>query len=255
MDPDPYEAPHASLEGRPLVENPELLADPRQVPAGRGVEWFAEGWRLVMLAPGTWVGVFFLLMLGMAVLSLVPLGSNLFMPVLIAGLALGCDAQRRGDAFDIEFLFAGFRSPHLGQLVLLGVLTVVAALAALVIILPLMFGAVALAQAIGDPNDPAAVFVIVPAFLVLIALVVVPLTMATAFAPMLVAFHGMPALEAMKLSLRGSMRNLGAVLVAMATYLVITVLAMLPCLLGLVVAVPVAIAANYIAYRDIFCPR
>jgi hypothetical protein len=253
MDPNPYDAPHAPLEHRTPSDYPELLAEPRQVAAGRGVEWFAEGWQLVMLAPGAWIGAFLLLVLGMVVLSCVPLGSNLFMPVLIAGLALGCEAQRRGEAFNIEYLWAGFRSPQLGQLVLVGLLTIVATLIVIVAIFPFLFGAIALVETTVGPNDPAAAFVIVPVFVLLIALAVVPLTMATVFAPMLVVFHGMPAMDAMKLSLRGSLRNVGAVLVAMVMYVLITLVAILPCLLGLMLAIPVAIAANYFAYRDIFC--
>ena len=255
MDPNPYEAPHAALESSTPAAYPELLAEPRQVPAGRGIEWFGEGWDLVMLQPGTWIGAFFLLVLAMVVLSCVPLGSNLFMPVLVAGLALGCEAQRRGEPFTIDHMFAGFRSPQLGQLVLVGLLTIVATLVVVVALMPLLFGTIALVEAAGGANGDAAALVIVPVFVLLILAAVVPLTMATVFAPMLVVFHGMPALDAMKLSLLGSWRNVGAVLVAMLMYLVISVVAMLPCLLGLIIAIPVAIAANYQAYRDIFCER
>ena len=254
MEPrNPYDAPSAALQARTVGDDAELLSEPAEVPAGDAMEWFATGWEYVMRDPGTWIGIFVLMVISSFVLSCIPLGTNLVLPVMTAGVAMGADAQRRGEPLSVECLFAGFRSPHIMQLLLIGVFTLVGTLLAMVVVMPIMFGMSALAGNADGDSTMGIVMVVV--MVAAIFLVVIPLTMATIFAPMLVAFHGLSAMDALLLSLRGCLRNIGAGLVWILVSIVVAILASLPLFLGWLVAAPVMMVANYAAYRAIFVAR
>jgi uncharacterized membrane protein len=246
MEPEnPYDAPHAALQ---TAESDE----PRRVPPGAPIMWYGNAWTAVMADAGTWIGMFLLLMVAVLVLSCVPLATNLLMPVLTAGVALACDAQRRGEPLSVEYLLAGFRSPQVMQLVLIGVLTLAASMVLMMVMLPVMFGGMALFGNAHDPHDPTAGIVAMSVMIVLVALVAIPLAMATVFAPMLVVFHNLSAFEAMKLSLRGCLLNLGALVVWFCVGIAVAIVASLPFFLGWIIAAPVTMVVNYVAYRDIY---
>ncbi len=252
MDPNPYEAPHATLQMTDSFDDSGFLREPRDVPAGNAVEWFSTGWTWVMQAPGTWIGLFVLMLLGVVVASCVPFATNLLMPVVTAGIAIGCERQRRGEELTVDCLFDGFRSPHVMQLVLVGVFTMLATFLVMIAVFPFLFGAIALVGSVADQNEPAAGVAIFVVMFLLIAAAVVPIMLATFFAPMLVVFHGIPALEAMQLSLRAGWRNLGAMLVWLLIGTAISVATALTLFIGMLIAAPLFMATNYAAYRDIF---
>jgi uncharacterized membrane protein len=79
--------------------------------------------------------------------------------------------------------------------------------------------------------------------------------MAYWFAPALVAIDGLSALAAMKLSFIGCIRNVLPFLLYGIVMFVLTILASIPLLLGLLVLLPVMIASMYTAYRDIYYPE
>ena len=79
-----------------------------------------------------------------------------------------------------------------------------------------------------------------------------PLFMAIWFAPLLVVFHEHGALEAMKASFTGCLRNIVPFLVYGVIGFVLMVLASVPVLLGWLVLGPVMVASIYTAYRDIY---
>jgi uncharacterized membrane protein len=83
----------------------------------------------------------------------------------------------------------------------------------------------------------------------------IPLLMAYWFAPALVAIDGLSALAAMKLSFIGCIRNVLPFLLYGIVMFVLTIVASIPLLLGLLVLLPVMIASMYTAYRDIYYPE
>ena len=110
-----------------------------------------------------------------------------------------------------------------------------------------------MAMATGDPSamsgiDFGAMSI---GFLLMMALVI-PVLMAYWFAPALVVLNDKTAIDAMKLSFKGSLRNMLPYLwygvVAMILYFV----ALIPLGLGLLVLVPTMLASMYTAYRSIF---
>jgi uncharacterized membrane protein len=83
-------------------------------------------------------------------------------------------------------------------------------------------------------------------------LLLVPLLMAYWFAPALVVFDNMPALEAMKLSFAACWRNMAPFLVYGLVTFVLAMLAAIPFGLGFLVLVPTVTASFYASYRDVF---
>ena len=88
---------------------------------------------------------------------------------------------------------------------------------------------------------------------VLIAmLLLIPVLMAYWFAPLLVRLHDLTALEAMKMSFMAVFRNIVPVILYAFIFIALTVLAVIPFGLGLLVVVPVMITSTYTSYLDIF---
>jgi uncharacterized membrane protein len=252
MDPsNPYDAPRANLLELAAEGDDELLAEPRSLDAGNAVGWYAKGWEYFVQAPGTWIALFLLYLVAMLILSCIPFATNLLAPVFTAGVAIGADRLRRGQELGIDALFDGFRSEHVGQLILVGLFTMLLTLGAVLVAMPVMMLMSAAVGAAGESSDAAGV-VVVGVFIVVLAAVTFPLAMATAFSPLLVAFHGKSAFEAMLLSLRGCWVNLGGAIVWALLAIVAFVLGALPFFLGLLVVAPLMMAVNYAAYRDIY---
>ena len=92
----------------------------------------------------------------------------------------------------------------------------------------------------------------IPAMFIVAIMLMAPVLMAVWFAPALVVFHDMKALEAMKLSFFASLRNAPAFVVFALLYVVLVVLASIPAMLGWLVLLPVTFGAMYASYRDVF---
>jgi uncharacterized membrane protein len=90
--------------------------------------------------------------------------------------------------------------------------------------------------------------------LVFLALIV-PVLMATWFAPALVLFDRLAAIDAMKLSFGGCLRNLVPFLLYGVIGCGLLIVAAIPLGLGLLILSPVLIASVYTSYCDIFDRR
>ncbi len=76
--------------------------------------------------------------------------------------------------------------------------------------------------------------------------------MAYWFAPILVAFHELAPLDALKLSFRACLHNILPFSVYALISMVLLILAVIPLGLGLLVLIPTMTASLYVSYRDIF---
>ena len=260
MNQNPYEAPQAPVADYIDIASDahEYAGEPRALPAGRGLEWFKKGWALFAQSPGLWIGiylVFFGILIFAALVPLVgSLAQTLLFPVFMAGFAVGCDALRRGLPLEFNHLFAGF-SRNSGQLFLLGGLYLVAVILVLIVaMVPTigLMGGMAFVGA-GDPNDLIATLgmPLLIGMLIYLALLM-PLLMAIWFAPALVILNDTPAVDAMKASFRGCLRNIVPFLVYGLVGLVLGIVATIPLLLGWLVLAPLMMTTNYVAYREIF---
>jgi hypothetical protein len=253
---NPYAAPRSNVSVAADTANGTLIENGRAVSMGRGAGWLADGFDLFRQSPGIWMLLTVIFIFGLMILSVIPLVNlalNLLLPVLIAGLLLGCRALDEGDALQVETLFAGFKE-NVGQLVLVGliylggiiVIGMFAALAAFGVM-----GASLFSGASPSAMGPAAAGIFLIVVLVAMALVL-PLLMAFWFAPALVVFHEQDAVGAMKQSFFGCLKNILPLLLFGFLSMVLTVLATLPILLGWLVIWPMFIGALYSAYKDVF---
>src|SRR3977135_2640781 len=85
-----------------------VVVNPRAVDAGRGVAWWAEGWRLFTPAVGPWILIVVIGFCIHVILALIPvlgsIASQYLFPILAGGLMLGCRAIDRGEPLTLAHL-------------------------------------------------------------------------------------------------------------------------------------------------------
>ncbi|HEY0915100.1 MAG TPA: BPSS1780 family membrane protein [Solimonas sp.] len=227
----------------------------RKVSAGRGLAWISEGFGLFKQAPLLWIGALVLWMILAMLLSLIPfigsLAVNLTFAMVLGGILLGARQQTLGNPLSLDALLGGFKAPLREPLLLLGVAylvgaIVIAIVGALMVIL--VFGTAAFS---GDMQDLSfGVGTIIAVLLIL--LMAVAFSLATWFAPGLIVFHGVKVVDALKLSFAAGMANLGALSVFGIIAILLALAAMIPFGLGLIVLLPILMAASYPCFRDVF---
>jgi uncharacterized membrane protein len=256
--PNPYAAPRAAVADAASPQAGNFVPGGRGVPAANGWAWIAQGWSLFKRQPGMWIGIVVALAVMSVVAAMVPfIGSLALMvlfPVFTAGLMLGCRDLAEGGELRFGHLFAGFRE-RLGPLAAVGGIYLGITIA-IALVVGLVTGASMFALMSGGAGaDPAAaagaVAGVALAVLVMLALMI-PLFMAVWFAAPLVVFHERSALEAMKESFSGCLRNIVPFLFYGVILMVLSVVASIPLGLGWLVLGPVMAASVYTAYRDIF---
>lgn len=225
-----------------------------------GWRWIKDGASLVFKQPGIWIGTSLIMMIILGVLGRIPIvswASPVLATLLFGGLMVGCARQSRGGDLELEDLFVGFREPHMQPLLMLGAAMLLLRLAcyAVLWVLAMVMGVgTVLSLMMGNP------LALLSSGLVLLVWVVVAVTLLSAlslafmFAPALSALGGVPAATALRASFQAALANckpltlygvIGAALLILAAMTV----------LGLLVAVPIAIASTYLAYRDIFASQ
>lgn len=237
----------------------KLVLPGKGCPAGDGVKWIGDGWRLFARSPLMWILALLVLIVIWVVLGIIPfvgwLALQVLTPVFYAGLIVASRSIERGNDFELEHLFAGFRI-QFANLAVTGLVFLVGwMLLFLVFAFFVGFGVVG-AILTGSPQDvmpaiAASTFAILLGLLVMMALAV-PLLAAYWFAPALVVMHGLPPLEAMKASFFACLRNFVPFLLYGIVMMVLAVLAMIPLGLGMLVWIPLTFTSTYAAYRDIF---
>lgn len=236
-----------------------LVLPGRGLPAGDGWTWIADGWRLFTRAPLMWIISFLLVFVAAIVVGLVPIIGTLAFQVLnatiTAGFVVACRSLERGGEFELEHLFAGFKT-HFGSLLIVGLLLLAGYIVLLVVFAAIAGFSILTAALAGHSQDVAALVMssamsILLGTLVVLALLV-PLLAAYWFAPALVVMHGMAPVAAMKESFSACFRNFVPFLVYGIVMSVFAIVAMIPLGLGFLVWIPLTIASTYAAYRHIF---
>ena len=227
----------------------------RGVEAGRGWDWIAAGWELFKKQAGMWIAVVLVAFVIFFVLALIPVVGSLatfvLSPVFAAGVLVGSRAVEEGRGLEIGHLFAGFRE-KLAPLATVGAIYLGAAVAiALVVGLATGASIFAMMSGGGEAATPAAALTVILALLIMLALLL-PVVMAVWFAPALVMFHDKGAVDAMKESFSGCLRNIVPFLVYGVVMLVFGVIAAIPLGLGWLVLGPVLCTSFYTSYKDIY---
>lgn len=238
----------------------KLVLPGRTRPAGDGVKWIGDGWPLFTKSPLMWILALIILMVIAVIVGLIPLiGSLAFQivtPVFYGGLIVACRAIERGGEFELEHLFAGFKT-QFASLCLIGLLLLVGMVVLLLVFMFFVgFGVLGAMFTAGNAENmmaaiAASAMAIALGGLVTLALMV-PLLAAYWFAPALVIMHGVPPLDAMKASFGACLRNFVPFLLYGVVMLVLCIVAVIPIGLGLLVWIPLSFTSTYAAYRDIF---
>ena len=234
-----------------------FIPEGHTVPAGHGWTWIAGGWELLKRRPGTWVAIAITaIVIGIAFYFMRSFGtilSILLTPVFTAGFVIGAKALDEGRELKIAHLFAGFTN-RFGALIAVGAIYL-ALLFAIVVVSALVTGVSVWVMLGAGPDLASATLSELTAYLLawLIALaLMVPVFMAVWFAPPLVAFDGLGALDALKASFRGCLKNIVPFLIYGLIVFGFAILASIPFLLGWLVLAPVIGASIYTSYRDIY---
>ena len=255
MTTNPYAAPKAAVADEAIVLNADFVPGGQSRPAGNGWTWIAEGWELFKRQPGLWIGMILLAAVIFIAASLIPivgpLATTLFGPVFAAGVMVGCNTLDSGGELELGHLFAGFRE-RTGTLIAVGALYLAATVVVIVVVSLVMGVGMMTMMGAGDPQEVAAMgMTIVLAVLIMFALLL-PAVMAIWLAAPLVVFHEHGAIEAMKGSFAGCLKNILPFLVYSVVLFVFAIAATLPLMLGWLVLGPVFAASVYASYRDIY---
>ncbi len=239
----------------PAVVGGGFDANGRSVDVGRGIEWLKQGWDLFVKNPGIWIAIVVILLVICVVLSIIPiigqLAVNFLMPVFVGGVMLGCRSLSEGGELRIDHLFAGFKQ-NTGNLVLVGVFYLIG----VVVIVGFTFligGGAALTG--GLMGRGAGIGMALGGFflaMLVMLVLLIPLAMATWFAPALVVFHNVAPMAAMKASFFAVLKNIVPFLIYVVIVFVLSIIAAIPFGLGFLVLVPVLLGAHYASYVEIF---
>ncbi len=284
---NPYAAPSAVVDDvHAAQDRGEFVRDGQPVPAGHGWEWWQRGFAIFRASPWMWLLVVLVLIglllvaggivaaIGLSTMRSTPAGfiviAGLFglaisivYPIFLGGLMLGARAADEGEGLGVGYPFAGFGHSG-GRLATVGLVMLVGSFAVQVLI-TLLFGAWVRTGAMSA--DPAMLMqqgALV--FLVYLALTL-PLVMGFWFAPALVVFNDLPALDAIRSSFLGCLKNVVPFLIYGLAALGLGIVIAL--LMGIIVAMtrgvgiilvfalwlalgPIVIGSIYASYRDIY---
>jgi uncharacterized membrane protein len=255
----------------------------RRVPAGQAIVWWAEGWRTFLRAPLPWVGMTVALLVILVVLRALPLGSLLSqwlsLPLFALGAVFASFLRRRWvqaqtmtpQGMPVEPATEGTfeESAQLWRKRIRPLLVA----SVLVLVLGGAFGAVFVLGlgamlGVGLASMGALSHVLSPGAgmmagmgamagglftLMLLALAALfLLNVAFWFVNTLVALGGVQPWDAIVLSAKAGFANVGALVLFTLLLIPISLIAMIPAGLGLLVLLPVLSGASYASYQDVF---
>ncbi|MDP2110467.1 MAG: BPSS1780 family membrane protein [Thiobacillus sp.] len=232
---------------------------PRKVAASQGFQWVAAGFRLYRKTPLLLSAAFAMLFGVVMALGLIPMVggalSELASPLMVAGFLAAYRMLDGGNELELPNFLAGVQGPAI-PLMAVGAVQLLGTLLIGKIMLGMGFDPQAVITAAQSQKDPAEMQAILnqamPAVLTGLVLFT-PLIMATWFAPALILFGGARPATALGVSLKAVAKNWAAMAVNGITLgLLLFLAALVPMLLGLLVAMPVLFGSLYASYQAIF---
>ena len=232
---------------------------PRKVAASQGFQWVAAGFRLYRKNPLLLSAAFGVLFGVVMALGLIPVVggslSELASPLMVAGFMAAYRALDEGTELELPQFLAGVQGPAI-PLMAVGAVQLLGTLLIGQVMLGMGFDPQAVMTAAQTQKDPAEMQAILnqamPAILTGL-LLFTPLIMATWFAPALILFGGARPATALGVSFKAVAKNWPAMLVNGLTLgAVLFLAALVPMLLGLLVAMPVLFGSLYASYQAIF---
>lgn len=231
---------------------------PRKLAATQGLQWVNEGFRLYRQNPLLLSAAFGLLFGMVALANLIPvIGSvlsELISPLMVAGFMAAYRTLDRKETLQWPHFLAGIQGPWLA-LIVIGAVQLLGMLLISQVMLRMGFDAQAVMVAARKGDQVIlqnALNQAMPAVMTGMVLFI-PLIMATWFAPALILFGNARPSQALLISLRAVARNILPIIInGVALGMVLFVAALIPFMLGLLVAMPVLFGSLYAAYQGIF---
>ncbi|HYP68704.1 MAG TPA: BPSS1780 family membrane protein [Thiobacillaceae bacterium] len=238
-----------------MAVNEEL---PRKLPAAAGLRWVTDAFRLFRKNPLLLAAAFGLFMGALLAISLIPIAgaglTDILTPLVVAGFMAAFRALDRNEELELPQLFTGFVSRPL-PLATVGAIYLACALVIGKIMELLGLDSKAIMDA-AQQNDAEKLMPLLEqgATALLVGLTLLtPLVMATWLAPPLVLFGNALPLQALGISIKACWRNWLPLLVYGVVLIpILLVAALIPMLLGMLVAGPILMGSLYTAYQDIF---
>lgn len=226
----------------------------RVVGAGDSISWYQGGWKIFTANIANWVLMTLILGVIAIVLSFIPfigaIALYLLLPLFLGGMFYSAQKLDQGRDAEIMDIFALFKDQqHLTPLIILGLIMLGIGFVSMMLIGGMMFASVSsMAAGAEMPMMPS-----IGMGGVLVALIVTVLSgMLFLFTTPLIVFQNMSPIDAIKNSFMGCVKNFPAFIIFMLIYMVLAFIAAIPFGLGLLVLVPVFLAATYIGYKRIF---
>jgi uncharacterized membrane protein len=231
----------------------------RAVDAGHGAAWWTEGWTLFMRNALLWVVLAVILIVGFALVGMVPLlgslATALLTPVFFASWLVAARKVEGGGALEVADLFTCLQGDRLTPLIVLGALFAAATL--IMLLVAGVLGAGAMFGLMGGGMHRSAggmVSAMGAGFMAMLVFLVFGMlsTAALWFAPALVVFRNVAPVDAVMTSLRAVIKNVLPFLVYGVIQIVLAIVASIPFGLGWLVLLPVMLLTAYVSYRDVF---
>ena len=226
-----------------------------EIPASRGFAWLAEAFGLFRRKPMAWIGLcagWLLITFGLIMVPFIGgVVANFLQPAFFASFAIAAYRQQAGEDVVMGDLFLGFRRNlralvHLGALLLIAEILIFALMALLG--LPMLsaddkaFTVREYVEALSGRE-----WILAVGFFLTVAV-----KGALWFAPPLIAFHDLTAGHAMRWSVYAALANIGAMVLYGIALFALFFAAILPWMLGLLVAIPMMAISTFVGYRDVF---
>jgi hypothetical protein len=237
-----------------------IATDARSVDAGRGLAWWTEGWALFMRSALLWVVLAVILIVGFALVGMVPLlgslATALLTPVFFASWMVAARKVERGGTLEVADLFTCLKGDRLTPLLVLGALFAAATLVMFLVAGVLGAGAIFGMMGGGMRGNSAGGMMAAmgAGFMAALVLLVFGMLASAAlwFAPALVVFRNVAPVDSVMTSLRAVIKNVLPFLIYGVIQIALAVVASIPLGLGWLVLLPVMLLTAYVSYRDVF---
>jgi hypothetical protein len=166
---------------------------------------------------------------------------------------IGIHGQDNGERLEVKHLFEGF-DKYAGPLAILGAILIGLMILVFFVTIIFVFIGIGITAATEQQTSAAPISVII------LLVIGIPLFMAAMliimsvswFGPPLIALHGLPVGEALKMSLLGLKRNVLPILIFSFFMSILFVLSVFTFYIGLLVVIPVLMAASYASWKDVY---
>lgn len=229
------------------------------LPASAGLAWIKMSFALFRAQPVGWISLVSAWLLASLGLSLVPLVGPAIMGILqpgfFGGFVIAARDQEAGLPVGVHQLLAAFRANG-RALATIGSITLLANLMVVVILGLLGFPLNIARDAEGVPDMRAYAQTLEGKEWMLWLGIVLTMAIKGAlwFTAAILALNQMPATHAIRWSFYAFIANFLPMLVLMVAMTAILFLALLPLMLGLLVAAPLFAIVHYVSYRELFRP-